>query len=65
MCRLQTEISLCLLEKGFLCHETQPDALIIHNLFRHSNLYMFRGMFIAHHQEVFTVCAQQLVRVIR
>jgi hypothetical protein len=22
------------------------------------------GMFVAHHQEVFTICAQQLVRVI-
>jgi hypothetical protein len=46
-----------------LCNENQPDALFMLNLFCQSLLHV-SGMFIAHHQEVFTIYVQQLVRVI-
>jgi hypothetical protein len=44
-----------------LYNENQLDALFILNLFRQSTCTCF-GMFIAHHQEVFTVHVQQLVQ---
>jgi hypothetical protein len=46
-----------------LYNENQLDALLRLNLFRHITS-TFLGVFIAHHQEVFTVYVQQLVRVI-
>jgi hypothetical protein len=49
-----------------LCNENQHDALFIINLFRQSNLYMFWGMFIAHHhQELYILYVYQFVRVLR
>jgi hypothetical protein len=47
-----------------LCNDNQPDTPFILNLFRQSTSTRF-GHVIAHHQEVFTVYVQQLVRVIR
>jgi hypothetical protein len=64
--QIRTAISnLCILRpKLDLCNENQLDALFILNLCRQSTSTCF-GRFIAHHQEVFTVCIQQLARVIR
>jgi hypothetical protein len=50
--------------KTDLCNENQLDALFILNLFNQKPLLVL-GVFIAHHQQVFTVYVQQLVRVIR
>jgi hypothetical protein len=47
-----------------LCNENQLDALFILIYFINQPLHV-SGIFIAHHQEVFTVYAQQLVSVIR
>jgi hypothetical protein len=47
-----------------LCNGNQPDALLCLIYFVNQPLYI-SGMFIAHHQEVFTVYVQKLVRVIR
>jgi hypothetical protein len=44
-------------------NENRLDALFILDLFCNQPVYV-SGMFIAHHQEVFTVYVQQLVRVI-
>jgi hypothetical protein len=64
MQKLQVRI-LCFadLHLDYLCSENQLDALFILYLFRQSPLDV-SGIFIAHHQEVFTVHVQQLVRVV-
>jgi hypothetical protein len=46
-----------------LCNENQPDAIFILNYFVRQPLHVL-GVFIAHHQEVFTAYLQQLVRLI-
>jgi hypothetical protein len=46
-----------------LCNGNQPDALFILSYFVIQPLHV-SGMFVAHHQEVFTVYVQQLVRVV-
>jgi hypothetical protein len=55
---------LLTLHLDILCNENQPDAPFILNLFSQSPLHV-SAMFIAHHQEVFTVYVQQLVHIIR
>jgi hypothetical protein len=48
----------------FFCNENQLDALFTCTYFVKQPLHV-SVMFIAHHQEVFTVYILQLVRVIR
>jgi hypothetical protein len=47
-----------------LCNENQLDALFILIYIAKQPLHV-SGVFIAHHQEVFTVYAQEMVRVLR
>jgi hypothetical protein len=48
-----------------LCNANQPDALFLSIIYFVTQPLHVSGIFIAHHQEVFTVYEQQLVRVIR
>jgi hypothetical protein len=57
-----TNYVLFTMHLGNLCNENQLDSLFILNLFRQI-ISTCSGIFIAHHQEVFTEHVQQLVRV--
>jgi hypothetical protein len=48
-----------------LCNENQPDVLFYPLFISLNNLLDASGMFIALHQDVFTVYVQQLIRCIR